>query len=76
MPEPKRDSRLINRVIDGEATKDETKQLQARLKSDPQAKRELEDLRKVDQATRAIPPAAPPSNFRDRVMKGIRRDGR
>ena len=74
MSNEKRDSRLINRVIDGEATQDETKRLQAKIKADPQARRVLDDLKKVDQATRAITPATPPSNFRARVMKGIRHD--
>ena len=62
-------------LIDGEASRSEADQLKARLKADPSAKRELDELRQVDEATRAIPPAKASSSFRDRVLRGIRDQG-
>lgn len=59
------DSQLLMRYIDGECTEDERVRVEERLKDDPQALYELDQLRQSQEAWQAMPPVMSESEVGD-----------
>ena len=67
----KKDSAIIHKVLDGEASKSETKMLKMKLKEDPEVKAEFESLKVVTEASKKIEDPASSPDFRKKVLKKL-----
>ncbi len=71
----RRETKIIHKILDGEASKHETRILQEKLRQDPVVKQEFEGLKKIEEISREIgAPVQAPADFTERVLRGIRRD--
>jgi anti-sigma factor RsiW len=71
----RRDTKIIHKVLDGEASKSETKILRDKLKQDLAVQQEYEGLKRIEEISRDLgAPATPPPGFTDRVLRDIRRN--
>jgi len=68
----KKDSTIIHKVLDGEATKSETRILKKKLKEDPTVKAEYESLKHVTEMTHKIPEPTSSAEFRKKVLKKLK----
>jgi hypothetical protein len=66
------DEDLLHRVIDGEATLDETRRLDEALRLDPPARERYEDLRRLQGAIDSVPRVDPPAGLLQAVMNVVR----
>jgi anti-sigma factor RsiW len=67
------DRKIIHKAIDGEANRDETKILKRTLETDPQMRREYEQLKAVDEGSKeVVRPIEVPDNFKEKVIGKIR----
>lgn len=68
----KKESRIIHKLIDGEATKRETDIIRKKIKSDPEVAEEYERLKAVTEITEHVTPPPAPKDFKARVIRVIR----
>ena len=65
----KKDSTIIHKVLDGEASKSETRTLQKKLKEDPTVKAEFDSLKKVTDITKKLEDPESSPEFRKKVLR-------
>ena len=72
MTQKKDEKKLIHRAVDGEMTKSETKRFARKIQTDPGARQEFEQLKKVVKDTEKIRIDVPP-DFTRRVLDETRK---
>jgi len=70
----KKKTTIIHKVLDGEASKSETRILKRSLAEDPATKAEYEGLKRVSEISKKVPEPAPDPDFKKRVLKGIQQN--
>ncbi|MBI2901947.1 MAG: hypothetical protein HYY17_17335 [Planctomycetes bacterium] len=66
------DRKIIHKSLDGEATKEETKILKRKLESDPEIRRQYEELKSIEETTVIMPPIQVPADFTKKVLGKIK----
>jgi hypothetical protein len=66
------DENLLHRVIDGEATREETRRLEEALRLDPTARERYEELKRLQRAIDSVPRVDPPAGLLQAVMNVVR----
>ena len=72
---PSRYEAAMHRVLDGEATPEETAALQRALAADSELRARFEELQRLFSALEAVAAVEPPAQFRDEVIRHIRERG-
>ncbi|RMG94598.1 MAG: hypothetical protein D6705_15780 [Deltaproteobacteria bacterium] len=67
------DEDQIAAYVDGELSPEEAAAVEARLADDPDARAEVEDLRRMLRIVSDLPAVEPPPDFADRVVRKLRR---
>lgn len=67
------EKKLIQKAVDGEMTKSETKRFERRIQTDAGARQQFEELKKVVKDTEKLKVDVPP-DFTQRVLDKTRKD--
>ncbi len=70
---PPTDDALLAAYVDGELSPEAEAAVEARLRSDPAARAEVDELRKLVAVVSELPQVEPPEDFADRVVRKLRR---